>query len=372
MDSFYALEPSVLDKIERQTDYILEKIGIDVQGDCESLEALRSLGASIEGERVRISGEAIREFIAGKIPKTFIWHGRSAESSLICGKDAPIFAPVYGPPKVSLCDGNIVTGGIENYKQLIALCDQSKSLGTTGFLICYVHDLAPEIRHIKMAEAHLELSDKPFMGTVFSKKALEEVIDIVGRPLPKTGECNLLHLINSSPPLVYQKNPLECLRAASVKGEGCMITSYMMMGATSPVTVLGTVTQGYAETLIGLALSQIYRPGSPVVFGLYAVPFSMRNMQPVFGDPISNQVQLIGMQIAKRLGIPCRGDGGVTSSKIDDAQAGYEGGAATFFALHGGADIILHSAGWLESGRCVDMKKLLRESKFLERFIPNI
>ena len=97
----------------------------------------------------------------------------------------------------------------------------------------------------------------------------------------------------------------------------------MMMGATSPVTVLGTVAQGYAENLIGIFLSQLYKEGSPVVFGLYAVPFSMQKMQPVFGDPISNQVQIIGMQLAKRLKIPCRGDGGMTSANIDDAQAGY-------------------------------------------------
>ena len=225
---FSLVDPSILDNIERQTDYILETIGLDVQGDPESLEALRSIGASVEGERVRLCGAAIREFIKDKIPRQFVWHGTDKTTSIICGDGTPIFATVYGAPKVSLLDGRIMPGNIAVYRDLVTLCDHSKSLRTTGFLVCYVHDLPEEIRHIKMAETHMTLSNKPFMGTIFSAKALLEVVDMVSKNPPKKGACNLLHLINSTPPLVYQKNPLECLRTSSLKGEGCIMTSYIM------------------------------------------------------------------------------------------------------------------------------------------------
>jgi trimethylamine--corrinoid protein Co-methyltransferase len=73
-----------------------------------------------------------------------------------------------------------------------------------------------------------------------SPEAAEQVIDAVlmavGRE-PKTGECELLHLINATPPLTYKENPLKCLRAIAQRRQACMVTSYMMMGATSPVTV---------------------------------------------------------------------------------------------------------------------------------------
>ena len=64
-----------------------------------------------------------------------------------------------------------------------------------------------------------------------------------------------------------------------------------------------------------------------------------------------------------------KGDGGVTSAKTDDAQAGYEGAHATLSAILGGANLIMHSAGWLESGRCTDMQKFNRESAFLETIL---
>ena len=118
-----------------------------------------------------------------------------------------------------------------------------------------------------------------------------------------------------------------------------------MMGATSPVTVAGAVAQGYAEVLLGLTLTQLYKPCVPVIFGLYGIPFSMSSMIPVFGHPNSALIQLICGQLARGLGIPFRADAGVTSSKIDDAQAGYEGGSTTSVAISANADFVLHTAG---------------------------
>ena len=363
----YALvDEATLSRIESLADTILNEVGIAIEHHPPSLEALRNLGASITGARVHISGARIREFIRDKIPQTFTWQGRTPDTHLNVGINAPpVFAPVYGPPKVKRLNGEIIERAtIAEYEEFIRLSDAAPALGTTGFLTCFVHEIPEPIRHIKMAEAHLKLSDKPFMGTVFSPTATHEVIDLLGRPPPNPATCNMLHLINSTPPLRYKQNPLECLHAAASRGEGCIITSYMMMGATSPLSIMETLAQGYAEILIGLALTQSFGAGSPAVFGLYAMPFSMQYMVPIFGNPLANQVQMIGMQLARRLNIPARGDGGVTSSKTDDAQAGYEGGHATLSAVMGGADIVMHSAGWLESGRCADMQKFTRESAF--------
>jgi trimethylamine--corrinoid protein Co-methyltransferase len=135
----------------------------------------------------------------------------------------------------------------------------------------------------------------------------------------------------------------------------------MTMGATSPVTAAGSLIQGYAEVLAGLALTQLWEPAAPVVMGLFAIPFSMRSMQPVFDDPVTQLVSINAVQLARHLGVPVRGDGGVTSAHTDDAQAGYEGSIATYFATASKSDFVLNSAGWLEGGRCMSMAKLSRE-----------
>jgi len=48
----------------------------------------------------------------------------------------------------------------------------------------------------------------------------------------------------------------------------------------SPVTVTGTVTQILAEAMAGIALTQLIRPGCPVIFGTFAAAVSIGRTLP--------------------------------------------------------------------------------------------
>ena len=352
---FALLDDTALAGIERQADAILATVGLRLQDDPQSLAALSGHGARIDGDRVFIDGDRLRALIA-RAPERFVWRGAVAEKDVTVGGDRPVYAPTYGTPVVALPAEQRALGTLDDYRALVRFCDRSALLDTTGFLLCIVHDRPEETRHLDMARAHLTLSQKPMMGTVMSEAALRDVVAEVGAQ-PEDGACRLLHMINTTPPLVVQSNPLKCLRAASEAGQGCLVSSYMMMGATSPVTVADALAQGLAETMLALALTQIWRPGVPVVGGIFATQFSMRYMGPMFGLPEAQLVQMASVQLMRRLGVPCRGDGMLTSSKLNDAQAGYEG-AMTLFSSHvGGADLILHTIGWSEFGRTHDKAK---------------
>jgi len=304
---------------------------------------------------VRIDGATLRAQIAFA-PKQFEWRGTEANKSVTIGNEHPVFAPCFGPPMVQRDPELRRAGVLRDYRDLVELYDRSALLGTTGYLCCIAHDAAQEDVHLRMAEVHLEISGKPMMGCVLSEQALIDVADMAGASADEAS-CSLLHMINTTPPLVYQVNPLQCLRAAALRGQACMVSSYMMSGATGPVSVKGCLAQGLAEVMIGLALTQIYRPGTPIVGGIFATPFSMRYMGPEFGSPQAYLAQIAGIQLIHRLGIPSRGDGMLTSSKTNDAQAGYEGTGTVNASLFGGADLILHSTGWLEFGRTIDFAK---------------
>jgi trimethylamine--corrinoid protein Co-methyltransferase len=362
------LEAHGLTTIEDQAARILNEIGVELQGDPQSLEAMASVGARIEGERVRVAAEPLRALI-GQAPDRFVWQGQSAAASVTVGGERPVLVPFYGPPNVRHADGRTRPGTLRDYCDLVRFCEASPALDSTGFLLCIAHDGPDLAPYLELARAHLELSDKPMMGTVLSEAALRDVAAAAGVRSAADG-CRLLHLINLTPPLVYQQTPLRCLRASARLGQASLVTSYMMLGATAPVTVAGALAQGLAEIMVGLALTQIYRPGAPVVGGLFATPFSMQFMGPVFGTPESQLAQIAGCQLVRRLGIPCRGDGLLTSAKINDAQAGYEGASALGASLAAGADLILHAAGWLEFGRTVGLDKLRTDEALLRASLP--
>jgi len=361
----YALLDEVqLQKIEAMTDLILKDIGVTLKGDPLSLAILELAGAIVEGENVRIGRASLMAIIQASAPKSFSW--KSLESTVQLGTDETYFAPMFGAPNIRRHDNSYTQSQFSDYQTLVKHCEDSPIMASSGYLLCIAHDIPEKVRHIAMLRAHLELSTKPVMGTVLSEIALQEVAIEANATEFHPGECKLLHMINSTPPLTFQSNPLQCLRLASQLGQGCLVTSYMMMGATSPVTFFASLAQGLAEVLIGAALTQLYQPGVAVAAGLFATPFSMRKMLPAFGTMESHVAMLAGIQLIKRLGIPCRGDGLITSAKTHDSQAEFEGNNMLSASLLAGADIILHSAGWLENGRCVDIKKMEFDLQYIE------
>lgn len=372
-----------LEAIEKAADRVLEETGIRFLDDPETIDLLKQAGGVASGDIVRLDGAELRRIVRRHAPGRFLLRGRNpARDTPVGSGAAPVFAPIYGAPNVVLDNGMRVAGSRQVYGELVAAAHAAPGLTNTGQMICVMEDVAEDARPLEMLLAHLTGSDKPLMGNIASPAAAEAVIDLtataVGRPV-RPGECNLLHLINATPPLTYWPNPLKCLRAIALKGEASMVSSYMMMGATAPVTVAGALIQGYAEVLAGLALTQLWRPGAPVVMGILGYPFDMRRMLPDFGDPASQLVQFHAAGLGRRLGVPVRGDGAITSAKVDDAQSGGEGGRVLAAAVASGSHFILHAAGWLEQGRTVSVPKFrrdadalaaLRETQPLEREPP--
>jgi len=366
-ETFYSafFDPAALDIIERNADRILGEMGVRID-DTDSHDLLVRIGGKSDGNRIYLDGGILRRIIRAAAPARFRICARNPMRDVVIGAgERPMFAPIYGAPDVLLTDGKRVKGTREIYRQLVEVVHGTNGLNSTGHMICVMDDVAETDRPWAMLHAHLTLSDKPFMGSIASPEITSEFISLTKAALdrePEPGRCNLVHLINCSPPLTYWENPLRCLRRIAEAGEAAMVSSYMMMGATSPVTVLGALTQGYAEVLVGLALAQLWRPGTPVILGILGWPFDMRSMVPNFGDPASALVQYIAGELARRLGIPARGDGAVTSAKVDDAQAASEGAKNLAAAVGSGASFVLHAAGWLEHGRCVSFEKLRRDA----------
>ena len=63
--------------------------------------------------------------------------------------------------------------------------------------------------------------------------------------------------------------------------------------------------------------------------------------------------------LARRLGVPFRGGGALTASKISDAQAAYESANSLNAAVMGGVNFVLHAAGWLEGGLTMGYEKFI-------------
>ena len=109
----------------------------------------------------------------------------------------------------------------------------------------------------------------------------------------------------------------------SAAGQVVIMTPFTLAGAMAPVTVAGALAQQNAEALAGMALTQIVRPGAPVVYGGFTSNVDMKSGAPAFGTPEYMKAALVGGQLARRYGVPYRSSNANAANSID-AQSAYE------------------------------------------------
>jgi len=133
----------------------------------------------------------------------------------------------------------------------------------------------------------------------------------------------------------------------------------------SPVTIPATLVQQMAEALTGIALTQLVRPGCPVIFGSFLSNIDMQSGSPQFGTPESGLGLLCTGQIARHFGLPWRSGGGLNSSQVPDAQAAYEAMMTMLPTFLAGANWVMHSAGWLDGGLVSSYEKFIVDVEIL-------
>jgi trimethylamine--corrinoid protein Co-methyltransferase len=151
-------------------------------------------------------------------------------------------------------------------------------------------------------------------------------------------------------------------RIYAQNNQATIITPFILAGAMSPVTAAGVCAQTLAESLGGMAFTQLVRPGAPVILGSFASSISMQSGAPTFGTPEPALVLYAMAALARRLGVPFRSGGNLCASKVADAQAAYESAATFGPTILAGVNFVLHAAGWLEGGLSIGYEKFILDA----------
>ncbi len=347
--------------IEGHADCILKEVGIEFRGDPQALALFREAGADVAGERVRFEPGQVRE-LCRTAPRQFTQHARNPERAVVVGADNTVFSPAYGSPFVRDVSAGRRYATIEDFVRFVKLAYLTPWLHHSGGTICEPTDVAVNKRHLEMVYAHMRWSDKPFMGSVTEPSRAEDSIELCrllfGAQFVED-HCVILGNINVNSPLVYDAVMSGVLRAYAAANQAVVVVPFILGGAMGPVTPAGAIAQAHAEAMVGVALTQLTRPGAPVIYGNFLSSMSLRSGAPTFGMPEPALAYLAVGQLARRVGLPLRCGGAFTSSKVADAQAGQESSDSLWPALLAGVNFVLHAAGWLEGGLVMGYEKFL-------------
>ncbi len=352
-----------LEIIEHNADTILEEVGIEFRDYPEALELMADAGADVDGERVRFPRGLCRELVTATAPAEYVQHARNPANDVRIGGDATVFAPNYGSPFAFDLDNGRRYATLDDFQNIVKLAYLNDHIHHSGGTVCEPVDIPVNKRHLDMVYAHLRYSDKPFMGSVTAGERAQDSVDLAR--IAFGGDLQdrtvISSLINASSPMVWDATMLAAAQVYAENNQACIISPFILAGAMAPVTAAGVATQTLAEALAGMTFCQLVRPGAPVVFGSFASSMSMATGAPTFGTPEPAMVLYTVAALARRLGVPFRSGGSLCASKLPDAQAAYESASTLLPTLLGGANFVLHAAGWQEGGLAIGYEKFVMD-----------
>ena len=382
MPYYEIVSPEGLETIERGWQRLVSEIGIEFLHD-EALEHFRRAGQKVEGTVVHLDPEFVLEQVA-KAPSEFVLRGRNPERTVTLGGKNMVFPSVSGPPFFRVGDERR-DGTLADYELMAKLVQSFPELDMATMPIIEPNDRPLDSRHLDMLYACATLTDKPFFGSALSNANALDSIEVArilhgddifvrgtdGAP-PTT---SIMTIVNVNSPLRYDDRMLEALLRYAEAGQGVVVTPFLLMGAMAPVSIVSALAQQTAESLAGIALMQLVNPGTPAVMGSFLSTTDMQSGSPAFGGPESAKGLHVSGQLARRYGLPWRAGGGsLTASQTVDAQAAYEGFNTLLAAFQAGANLVVQSAGWLESGLVSSPDKLVMDVELLrvlrEQFSP--
>lgn len=356
-----------IEKIHRTSVRILENVGVEFPSD-NALAAFRRHGMRTDGSRVYITEDQLWEALASA-PGQFTLRSRNADRSVMIGGDGPVFAPGYGAPFLIDADGKKQVPTVEDYHDLVRLAHQLPNQDVSGHLLAEPGDVAPEAAPLHMLYSHVVHSDKPFLGSVDSDLAVRHTMELVRIVFGDDGDDGpvTMGVISSLTPLGYSREMAGAIVTYAREGQALLIANLGMAGSTAPITLVGMVAMQNAEMLAGIVLSQLVRPGTPVIYGTTSTNIDMRTGSLAIGSPELAQVGAVHMQLVRHYGLPSRGSGALTDANFPNAQAGLESMMGMLTVVNSGVDFVLHSAGILSSYLAFSREKFVIDDEICGR-----
>jgi trimethylamine--corrinoid protein Co-methyltransferase len=319
-----------------------------------ALELLRAAGGEVVGrDLVRLPARLV-ERARATAPAVVPVFDRNGEPAMRLGGRRSYFGT--GSDLMNIYDlesGERRLAGLADVTTAARLCD---GLDNIDFVMssAFPNDIAdPHRAFVAEFQAMVTGTTKPIVLTAEGVDDLEVMWQIAaalrGGPEALAAKPYFVMYGQPSSPLEHPRDSLEKLLFCADKGIPAIYSPAPLAGATAPITVAGHIAQGVAESLFGLVVHQLRKPGAPFVFGIGPAVLDMATAQSSYNAPEYLMTYLGAIEMARWLDLPNWGYGGTSDAQLVDAQAGMEAGELTLLAMMAGSNLN-HDVGYLDYG----------------------
>ena len=348
-----------IERIHEASLEILQEVGFKVRfGPARELFAKH--GCSVDGERVKFPREIIEKY-RKLTPPTFTFHARDPKFDKTIPRDSPVIVTASSAPDiidpVTGKERRAESADIARIAHLI-----NELPGYDMFSISTLADDAPKDQFtISRLYPALKYCLKPIRATTTDHKdtlAMMEMAYIVtgGKEAYKEHPFLTHHYCPTVSPLSMDNLSTENVMYFASEGLPVYPTIVPNAGLTSPMSMAGTLVQGNAEYLATCALMQMVKEGTPTIYATLATVADMRTGAYTSGAIECGMLHMAFAQIARFYNVPCGGYIGLTNSKLNDAQSGYETGMSGMGGILGGMDMF-NIGGLIDALKTFDFAK---------------
>ena len=288
---------------------VLSETGVRV----DSLSVVERLGKTeqveVQGRSVRLSPELVESAIQS-VPSTIQMYDRRGNPVFNLGNDRLRFgvgvtALYYQKP----VDDSVTAFTREHMRTMTRLGNALPLydvISTPGIL----RDVPERLGDLYGSLEHFANTTKPLVLLVSDEKSFTPVLEMFEHLHGGLGDQPfVLPYFNPVSPLVMDAGTLLKMEAAIGRGLPFIFSNYSMVGASTPLTPAGVLALLLAELLAGLTISQVIKPGTPIVLGMLPAYFDMKSMLN-FYDPQSFLVNLACAEMMAHYNLPHCGTSG--------------------------------------------------------------
>lgn len=360
------LGDELVETIIAEARSILGKLGVEIHND-GVVSMLSDHGARVDAKknRVFITDKIIDKALETTPRQVKLYDVLGRETLDLSGHNV-YFTP--GSAAINILDGDTnetrrpTTADVVKYTKVVSRLKDIASQSTA---------LVPADVHQNISDSYrlflsLMFCEKPVVTGAFTIDAFNIMKDL---QLAVRGTKEELQ---AKPLTVFSCCPTAPLKWSDVTSQNvvdCALysipveyISMPLLGFVAPVTLVGALVQHTAETLSGIVISQLSKPGAPALYGGSPAVFDVRYETTPMGAVETMMVDCAYNEIGKHLGLPTQAYIGLSDAKQLDAQAGLETSiGATLAALAGINNI--SGPGMLDFESCLSLEKLVLDNE---------
>jgi len=339
---------------------ILEKVGFKMLHS-GAREMLKSAGAFVEGDMVKIPEFIVRQCLA-TAPRGWTIYDRNGERALeVEGRKSYYGTSTASPNTKDALTGEYHETRVEDLVRAATVADALENIDWV-MPMGSVQDVPGQAAELHEFVATVSNTTKPIVFLSYSPQGMEIVFDMAEEIAGGRDKLREKPFLVAYPepitPLVMPDYVVGRIFLAADRFLPQMMGPAVQLGATGPVTIPAAVAHGTAESMMCVVLAQLKNPGCPVGLGCNFPAFDMAKGLMSAGNPEMSLALAAQAEVAQSFGLPTWGLAGATDAKVQDAQAGVE---ATFHIMAQGlAGLnLIHDVGYMDGSMACAVEQLV-------------